>query len=60
MICLDYLRLRDFFETYKIKLYIIYLISENMGTDYSKLPPSVEAMTPTSKTPNVEIEYCAA
>lgn len=31
-----------------------------MGSDYSKLPPSVEAMTATAKTPNVEIEYCAA
>ena len=27
-----------------------------MGTDYSKLPPSIEAMKPSAKT----VEYCSA
>lgn len=31
-----------------------------MGTDYSKLPPAIEAMKPTEKAPSVEVEYCGA
>ena len=31
-----------------------------MGTDYSKLPPSIEAMQPSAKTVSVDVEYCSA
>jgi hypothetical protein len=31
-----------------------------MGTDYSKLPPSIQAMKATDKAANIEVEYCGA
>lgn len=31
-----------------------------MGTDYSKLPPSIQAMKATDKSANIEVEYCGA
>ena len=38
----------------------IYLNIKFMGSDYSKLPPTIEAMQPTQKNVSVEVEYCAA